>query len=113
MSDVTEARRQPTLFEADRQTMTEAIAITTDSLRVYGAKYDHWVIAYSGGKDSSAFASLVPQLIANGNVPVPKSLTVLYADTRLELPPLQNSAMVMLDKLRELGFDIVDILEAS
>jgi len=44
-------------------------------------------------------------LIATGKIPAPKSLTVLYADTRLELPPLQNSAMAMLDKLRELGCD--------
>lgn len=110
MSDAETLRRQPTLFEADRQTMTEAIGITTDSLNLYAANYDHWAIAYSGGKDSSCVASLVPQLIANGHVPAPKSLTILYADTRLELPPLQNSAMAMLDKLRSLGCDCKVVL---
>ncbi len=97
------SRAQETLFEGERQTMTEAIELTTASMNVYGPLYDHWVIAYSGGKDSSCVATLIPQLIANGNIPKPKSLTILYADTRLELPPLQNSAMAMLDKLRSIG----------
>ena len=96
---------QPTLFDGLRSTMTEAIELTAQSLRAFGAGYDDWVITYSGGKDSSTVASLVPQLIANGNIPAPKTLTILYADTGLELPPLQNSAMLMMDRLRELGCD--------
>lgn len=96
---------QPTLFGGQRQTISEAIELTTASLKAYGDKYDHWVIAFSGGKDSSCVATLVPQLIANGNVPKPKSLTVLYADTRMELPPLQNSAMGIMAKLRTTGID--------
>lgn len=98
-------KQQPTLFDGLRQTMTEAMELTAMSLRTYAANYDHWVIAYSGGKDSSTLATLIPQLIANGNVPAPKSLTVLYADTRMELPPLQNSAMAVMEKLREIGCD--------
>ncbi len=98
-------KSQPTLFDGARQLMTEAIEITIQSMLIYGAAYDHWVFAYSGGKDSSACVSLIMQLIINGNIPQPKSITVLYADTRMELPPLQNSAMVMMDKLREMGCD--------
>jgi len=97
--------QQPTFFDGHRQTLTEAIALTIASLQAYGEQYDHWAIAYSGGKDSSCVATLVPQLIANGNIPAPKSLTVLYADTRMELPPLQNSAMGVMARLRELGMD--------
>jgi DNA sulfur modification protein DndC len=37
--------------------------------------------------------------------PKPDSLTVLYADTRQELPPLHNAAMALLDNLRERDFD--------
>lgn len=98
-------KQQPTLFDGLRQTMTEAFQLTADSLKTFGANYDHWVMAYSGGKDSSLLVTLIMQLIANGNVPAPKSLTVLYADTRMELPPLQNSAMAVMDRLRELGCD--------
>jgi DNA sulfur modification protein DndC len=96
---------QPTLFEGIRQTMTEAFGFTAESLNIFAVNYDHWVMAYSGGKDSSLLVTLVMQLIANGNVTAPKSLTVLYADTRMELPPLQNSAMAVMDRLRELGCD--------
>ena len=103
-------RRQATLFDDTRQTMTESIEETVLSLNAYAANYDHWAIAYSGGKDSSAVASLVPQLIANGQVPAPKSLTVLYADTRLELPPLHTSAMTMLEKLRSIGCECKIVL---
>jgi DNA sulfur modification protein DndC len=93
---------QPTLFDGERQTMSEAIEQTIESLSVYGPHYNHWALAYSGGKDSSAALTLVVQLIITGKIPKPKSLTVLYADTRMELPPLQNSAMQMLAKLNEL-----------
>lgn len=90
---------QPTLFDGERQTMSEAIEQTIQSLCVYGPHYNYWALAYSGGKDSSAALTLVIQLIITGKIPKPKSLTVLYADTRMELPPLQNSAMQMLAKI--------------
>lgn len=97
-------QEQKTLWEGRRQTMTEGIAKTVDSLNAYGPKFKHWVIAYSGGKDSSCVATLVPELIQNGHVKAPDSLTVLYADTRLELPPLQNAAMGVMAKLSSLGY---------
>ncbi len=96
---------QPTLFDGERQTMTEAIEQTIQSLCVYGPHYNHWAIAYSAGKDSTATLTLVIQLILTGKVPKPKSLTVLYADTRMELPPLQNSAMQMFAKIDSMKVD--------
>lgn len=86
-------------------TMTEAIDMTIQSLCAYGASYDHWCIAYSGGKDSSLVATLVPHLILKGKVPKPKTLTVLYADTRMELTPLQTAAMGVMDELRRRGIE--------
>lgn len=38
-------------------------------------------------------------------MPQPARITVLYADTRQELPPLHNAAMALLGKLQEKGFD--------
>ncbi len=84
--------------------MTDGIAKTAESLNTYGPAFDHWVIAFSGGKDSSTVATLVPQLIANGNVKAPKSLTILYADTRMELPPLRSAAMGVMAELTRKGF---------
>lgn len=92
-----------TLFNDARMTMDEAIELTVSSLNEYRARYDHWAIAYSGGKDSSATVTLVQHLIESGRVPAPKSLKVLYADTRMELPPLQASAMRIMDILSERG----------
>src|ERR1044071_8747328 len=93
------------LFESQRTTMQEAIDLTIRSLRTYGERYSHWCIAYSGGKDSSATVTLVAHLIKTGQIPAHKSLIVLYADTRMELPPLQFSAMRVLQELNKQGME--------
>jgi DNA sulfur modification protein DndC len=85
--------------------MDEAIDLTIESLRTHGAKYKHWCVAYSGGKDSSATVTLVANLIESGQIPSPESLTVLYADTRMELPPLLISALSVLGELRRRGIE--------
>lgn len=93
----------PTLFDGDRMTFVDALELTAQSLTAYGANYDHWAIAFSGGKDSSATVAAVVYLISSGRIKAPKSLTILYADTRMELPPLHITAMMMLDELKALG----------
>lgn len=93
------------LFEDQRITMQEAIDLTVKSLRTYGERYKHWCIAYSGGKDSSATVTLVTHLIQTGQIPTPNSLLVLYADTRMELPPLQFSALGILQELNKRGIE--------
>ena len=96
--------RTLSLFEADRLTMDDSLAMTADSLNAYGSAYDHWAIAYSGGKDSTALVAAVTYLIESGRVAPPNSLTVLYADTRQELPPLQRAALRILSSLEERGY---------
>lgn len=85
-------------------TMTEAIERTAESINAFAAGHRHWAIGFSGGKDSGTVASLVPHLILRGKVPAPESLTIIYADTRMELPPLQAAAMAMLHALKARGF---------
>ncbi|HEX7021428.1 MAG TPA: phosphoadenosine phosphosulfate reductase family protein [Trueperaceae bacterium] len=92
-----------TLFDSERLTLPEALDLTAESLRAYGGQYRHWAIAFSGGKDSSATVAAVVYLIRSGRIGAPESLTVLYADTRQELPPLHASAMAMLDRLKAQG----------
>jgi DNA sulfur modification protein DndC len=94
---------QPTLFEGARSTLKEAIEQTTQSLLAYAQSHKHWAIAYSGGKDSSATVTVIAHLIETGAIPAPKSLTVLYADTRMELPPLHFAAMKILAELEGRG----------
>ena len=102
--------RNATLFEDAKQTVTEAIDLTAASLLAYGPSHKHWAIAWSGGKDSSALLTLVLHLIESGRVPRPSTLTVLYADTRMELTPLAFAAMSMIQQMRGRGIDVRIVL---
>lgn len=93
-----------------RLTLDDSIALSVASLTEYGQRYRHWAIAYSGGKDSTAAVTFVAWAIRAGLVPAPASLTVLYADTRMELPPLQRSAMQLLATLQAQGISTQVVL---
>jgi len=99
--------RQADLFlGGQRLQMDQSIALTIDSLHTYGPSHEHWAIAWSGGKDSTTLVTLVVYLIGAGKVAAPKTLTVLYADTRLELLPLWIAAQQIRDELEERGVDV-------
>jgi DNA sulfur modification protein DndC len=100
------------LFEADRLTLPDAIDLSVASLNTYGERYRHWAIAYSGGKDSTATLAFVLWSLGSGRVTPPESLTVLYADTRMELPPLQQAAVRILEQVRAMGHDAHVVLPA-
>ncbi len=102
--------RAISLFEAERLTLPEAIDITAASLAAHFADHPHVRVAYSGGRDSTATVTVIAHLIASGRVQRPASIGVLYADTRLELPPLQAAAMQVLAQLRELGWSTEIVL---
>ena len=91
---------------AKRMQMTESIELTMQSMQAYGHDHDHWGIAWSGGKDSSATLTLIMYLLDTGKIKRPKSLTVFYADTRLELPPLAIAAQQIMDELEERGVHV-------
>lgn len=93
-----------TLFDDQRTSFADAYAQTISNLNYYGKEYRHWAIAFSGGKDSTAVVTLVAAMLAKKEIPQPESLTVIYADTRLELPPLQAGAMGVLAECRNQGF---------
>lgn len=91
------------LWESERLTLEKAIALSKESLASYGASYRHWAIAYSGGKDSTTVVTLVATLLKRGEIPPPETLAVLYADTRMELPPLHATALRLLQELEQQG----------
>lgn len=97
-------------WDDQRMTMKEAIDTSIASLNAYAASYEHWSIAYSGGKDSTATTSFVVWAIENGYVPKPKTLTVLYADTRQELPVLNRTAQQFMSDLRARGYNAMSVL---
>ena len=103
--------RTQTLFDDARLTINETIAMSLETLRAYRDRFDHWVIAFSGGKDSSSLVTFVAWAIREGHVRAPLSLTVLYADTRMELPPLNASALAIMDELREREKQLEDLLK--
>lgn len=95
---------QPTLFDADRASLVQSLELTARSLNAWGSEYEHWAVAFSGGKDSSATVAAVLWLIETKRVAAPKSLTVLMSDTRMELPPLWTTAMTIMEEVRARGF---------
>lgn len=103
-------KRQLSLFEDQRLDLESAIGLSLMSLIEYGKRYRHWAIAYSGGKDSSAAVTFTAWAILSGQVPPPESLSILYADTRQELPPLQTTAINLLSRLRNDGFNAQVVL---
>ncbi len=104
--------KQASLWDDQRLTRAGAVELSLASLRAYGQRYRHWAIAYSGGKDSSATVTFVVWAIKTGQLEPPETLTILYADTRQELPPLQQAAMTLLDDLARDGFNTRVVLPA-
>lgn len=91
------------LFGIKKISVGECQDLTILSLKAYAYNHKHWVIAWSGGKDSTATMTMIIYLILSGQIEQPESLTVMYADTRLELPPLAISAYNMLKQIEAMN----------
>lgn len=100
------SKQQLNMYSAMRSTFHEQEELTIRSMQEYGYKYNHWVFAWSGGKDSSATLTYILYLIESKQIKAPKEITVLLADTRLELLPLWFSAMKIIDKLKDKGINV-------
>ena len=91
------------LFDGQRSTINDNIERTVESLNHYLSRYDDVCFAWSGGKDSTTALTVTLALMESGRVPMPKSITVLYADTRQEILPLAFVAQSLLACLAERG----------
>lgn len=87
--------------EATRLQMTDSIALTLQGLNVYMEGRDVVSIASSGGKDSTLVLTLVVWAILTRQVPIPKQLVIMYADTRMELLPLYQVIDGVLTELED------------
>ncbi len=104
----------PDLFSGGvRMVASEAVDLTVASIEAYGSQHRHWAVAWSGGKDSTAILTLLVRLIEEGRIARPERLHVLYADTRMELPPLQAAAHAIIAQLRTRDWIEVEIVRAS
>ncbi|SRR6266487_509753 len=63
-------------------------------------QYPIWYIGYSGGKDSTALVTYLAHAIETKRLPRPEKVVVQYADTGMEIPPLQQSAHAIMETLR-------------
>lgn len=97
--------RNLSFFDDERMTLEDSIEMTRSSLLAYGARYRRWVVAYSGGKDSTTTVTVVLHLIETCQVPPPEQLIVLYSDTRQEIPPLHIGALQTIAALQARGID--------
>lgn len=98
--------KQLNLFGSQKMKIDEAQELTLASLREYGSRHKHWAVAWSGGKDSTCLATMLIHFLESGAIERPESLTILYADTRMELPPLEFSAMRIIDNMRQKGYNV-------
>lgn len=92
-----------TLFDDLRLDLATAIDLTADAINAYAHTSKHWVVTFSGGKDSTATLTVLHWLIEQGRIERPESLTALYADTRMELPPLHQAALAQMAHLEGRG----------
>ena len=79
---------------------SDGVELTLQSLLAYWGNHQHFAIAWSGGKDSTALLTILIHLIDAGYLPQPDVLHVFYADTRQELPPIQMAAEQIMERLR-------------
>lgn len=95
-----------------RMLQEEAVELTLQSLRAYWDRHDHVAVAWSGGKDSTATLTLLIHLIDIGELKQPARLYVFYADTRQELPPIQQAADLIMAKLAQRNWIEVNVVRA-
>lgn len=57
-------KHQTSIFDGGRRLqMTESIDLTVQSLLAHAVEHDHWCIAWSGGKDSTATLTMICWLL--------------------------------------------------
>lgn len=102
--------RGPTLFGETRLRYDEAMSMTIDSMRAWGQQHKVWVIAWSGGKDSTTLLTVVLHLLSEKLLEPPERLIVCYADTRMELPPLAHVAQTLITRLKDEGIEVRTVM---
>jgi DNA sulfur modification protein DndC len=100
--------RQLGLFDTNIMPRTEAFEITKNNLKslLSTGIYTKVACAYSGGKDSTTVLTVLAHLVETKQIPLrPQDVHILFADTRLELPPLYINAMKLLAQLSDRSFN--------
>ncbi len=64
--------------------------------------FNHWVLAFSGGKDSSLVALLVTEMIKRRSIK-DVEVDVVFSDTLMELPPFGENATALLSHITDVS----------
>jgi 3'-phosphoadenosine 5'-phosphosulfate sulfotransferase (PAPS reductase)/FAD synthetase len=64
--------------------------------------YTHWIIAFSGGKDSSLITVLAVELLRRRTIRNIQ-IDVVFSDTMMELPPFGENAVALIKYNSEIG----------
>jgi DNA sulfur modification protein DndC len=90
------------LITVNSVTSHELAALTHPSLEsLYRSDNRPWVIAYSGGKDSTAVLQLVFEMLLKLGLSAHKPVFVVSSDTRVEAPNVAAYVAASLDKIRK------------
>ena len=89
------------LIELVGTSLGQSVAQTLDIFRSVAGR--HWVVTFSGGKDSTLLSILAAETLRQGLDVRPKRLDVLYSDTLVEIPPLHAQALAFLQHLEGLA----------
>lgn len=63
----------------------------------------HWIITYSGGKDSTSVTILAVETFRRWTHLAPQRLDIVYSDTLVEIPPMHEQALDFLNHVQRLG----------
>ena len=91
---------------AMRLSLSQAQQLTIQSLQAYAYEKSTWVVGFSGGKDSTALATFLDFSINQSKIKRPENLIVVYSDTLMELPSLEQGAHLLLNKLQSNGWQV-------
>jgi DNA sulfur modification protein DndC len=62
--------------------------------------YNHWIITFSGGKDSTTTVILALETILQENLPIQR-VDIVYSDTLIEIPVIYQYALKFLNFLKQ------------
>lgn len=98
MLELTVKRQNPSCLSEMSNGFTKKIVLVKQEITKNYLKDDKpWVITYSGGKDSTMTLQLVLETVAKNPK---KEVHILYADTKVEPPPVINNSRRLLRKVK-------------